>query len=331
MNVLYLVDFSNFQYKFQSVYNLYRQFAGVKVNVSCAYGWYRALKSNPFSDICICLDGIPKYSSEILPAYKGQRLKEPTDDVFISKAEIVKFIYSLGSVLNKNIMIAASPNQEADQVISSIVHIVTSNVDSNFKLVSDINHKMNKFSSDFILNKYVEGATIKEPIFDKYDVSVIGTTDSDMYQLKEFNNVYVDMSTSGKNIDYSDSTPKAVHNLPPACISAYKAFVGDVSDNVPSLKLNISLSNLLEIIKANFNSVSFLKEFVRNCNIGYNPYGKNKDVSDLENYIISTNQEKALKTNYDVTCLRFFSVPHLLEYLDYDVNEFVSKYGIRIR
>ena len=44
------------------------------------------------SDIMIVLDGIPKMSLELLPSYKGQRLKEHDDECGVPKHELIQFL-----------------------------------------------------------------------------------------------------------------------------------------------------------------------------------------------------------------------------------------------
>ena len=111
------------------------------------------------------------------------------------------------------------------------------------------------------LNRLSDGVELSLNDY-KFDGAVIASTDSDMYQLLKYDGVYIDSSTIGRNLLSRTESPKAVKNLPPECIPAFKMIVGDVSDNVPSLNLTIPELSLIKLIKTYLNSDEKVDEFI---------------------------------------------------------------------
>ena len=234
MKPLYIIDYSNWQYKFSSVYNVNRNISGVQVPVGIPLGFIRSLKSLVYTDILIALDGVPRMFSTWLPQYKGQRVKEPHEGVGFPRAEMIKMLTVLGKMIGKNIQVVCAPGQEADQVISSICYLVKYKESPKWRKSTAFNSLLFPIKDDYMLSRYAEDSTMELINVDEFDSVVIGTTDSDMHQLKALGEVYLDSSTSGKGLTFYDSTPAAVCHLPPHCIGAYKAIVGDTSDNIPN-------------------------------------------------------------------------------------------------
>lgn len=251
MNALYLVDYSNWVYRYVSTYRTTRRIGGVVYDVSTVYGFIRSLKSNPFTNINICLDGYPELSLTYLPSYKGQRLKEPNEGLVFPKRELIKFLTKYGELIGKNIKVVASAGQEADQVIASQAFQICKKMNPMHLKMQNMMRKSLK--TDVILNRFItEDYKEREVSLKGYDTVVLGTTDSDMYQLLSIDNVILDNSTSGKSFNMGEYTPKAVDGVLPQAISAYKALIGDTSDNVPSIDLKMKKEELKKLINKNF-------------------------------------------------------------------------------
>lgn len=316
---MYLVDNSNFCYKFKSVHTYAQTLInGVSVDVSVLVGYLRSLRINPFDKIYIVLDGIPFRSLSILPGYKGQRNKEVNDSVSVPHLEVAQFLSKIGTLLNKDIRLVCAPGQEADQVISSIVHMATGNLPMRYKFISQL--ASYPLDSDRCLRYLTLGNPKVTPLEVGYEPVVIGTTDSDMQQLCKFDSVIIDNSTSGRNI--RSTTATAVHGLPPAAIPIYKAICGDISDNVPAIS-KVSpdtVAHFLTRIKTKEDADSFLG-IIKQRSIDHNNV-------ELSSWILSNFSD--FKRNYEVVNLKFFSIPVQVEFPDYDINTTINKYKLRV-
>ena len=58
MKPIYIIDFSNFLYRF-GVFSITKNICGVSYDMSSIYGFMKSLKFNTFNDILIALDGYP--------------------------------------------------------------------------------------------------------------------------------------------------------------------------------------------------------------------------------------------------------------------------------
>lgn len=329
MKTAYLIDHSNLAYRFRSTFQFARTtINNVEVDTSCLYGYIRTMKSHLFNDIFICLDGVPQRFFDILPGYKGQRLEDPNENRRVPFSEEIRFISALGKVYNKNIKVLASPGQEADQVMSSITHLNAGLGPANPVFYTKLYNNMQiTLDNDPHLSKLSKGVTLSINEYN-FDTTVLGTTDSDMYQLLQNGNVHIDSSTNGKKILPRTYTPKAVHSLPPACIPAYKMIVGDVSDNVPNLDLGISDKMLIELIKKELNSVDKIDSFINAVRLG-TPV-ENKHLLSIQKKIREQNKVKAMLANREVTKLVYNCTPFELSYEDYDIKETLEKYKLKI-
>lgn len=324
MKYAYIIDFSNWNYKFLSTLSISRNLSGVEVNVSALFGWYRAMKNLIFQDVFICLDGVPSLSRGWLPTYKGQRDKENTEGVGISYLTIIELLCSLGKFLNKNIHVCFVPGQEADQVMSSICHLVTNHIPKNAKILSRINNSMYPIEKDKYIRTF-KSLPYRTLELDKFDGAIVASTDSDLTQLREITNVISDYSLSGKELIYGEApTPKMTHYLPPSCIPAYKMINGDVSDNVPKLNTSFKLDELLDLIKQELNSSEKCEEFLKELKQGVNVRtGRMHTLfDDLQ------PQVKQADINFKVTHLIYYSTPFEFESLD-KADYILSKYHIR--
>lgn len=328
MKPLYLIDFSNWQYKFSSVYTLTSNISGVDVSVSVPFGFIRSLKSLVYSDVIIVLDGVPRMFSTWLPQYKGQRVKEPNESINFPRSELIKMLTVIGEKIGKNVKVVCAPGQEADQAISSICHLVKYKQTKQWERLSMFNDMMYPIEDDFLLARYKDGLTLSNINVDKFDSVIIGTTDSDMHQLKSLGNVMLDSSTSGKMLSFYNDTPAAVYHLPPHCIGAFKAIVGDVSDNIPKLQIPYKVDELVSIIREEFNSMEDTMKFIQGISKFDNQFTPALNL--LASKIIESGQVKTLLNNYKITTLEFYSIPKQMSYLDYDINTTLSKYKLKV-
>lgn len=327
MNALYLVDYSNWVYRYVSTYRTTRRIGGVVYDVSTVYGFIRSLKSNPFTNINICLDGYPELSLTYLPSYKGQRLKEPNEGLVFPKRELIKFLTKYGELIGKNIKVVASAGQEADQVIASQAFQICKKMNPMHLKMQNMMRKSLK--TDVILNRFItEDYKEREVVLKGYDTVVLGTTDSDMYQLLSIDNVILDNSTSGKSFNMGEYTPKAVDGVLPQAISAYKALIGDTSDNVPSIDLKMKKEELKKLINKNFLEYGSMRQFITDAMAGVKQ--KTKELQDLAEYLIKTNQLTQLSINNKVTELCFVSTPYEIYYDNYSIEDTIKKYNLKI-
>lgn len=327
MNALYLVDYSNWVYRYVSTYRTTRRIGGVVYDVSTVYGFIRSLKSNPFTNINICLDGYPELSLTYLPSYKGQRLKEPNEGLVFPKRELIKFLTKYGELIGKNIKVVASAGQEADQVIASQAFQICKKMNPMHLKMQNMMRKSLK--TDVILNRFItEDYKEREVVLKGYDTVVLGTTDSDMYQLLSIDNVILDNSTSGKSFNMGEYTPKAVDGVLPQAISAYKALIGDTSDNVPSIDLKMKKEELKKLINKNFLEYGSMRQFINDAMAGVKQ--KTKELQDLAEYLIKTNQLTQLSINNKVTELCFVSTPYEIYYDNYSIEDTIKKYNLKI-
>lgn len=324
--IAYLIDASNWTYKFISVYSKYKNIKGVNINISTLYGWTRALKSLNYEDIFICLDGYPALSKSWLPSYKGTRQKETDETIYVPKLVLMQFLTKLGERLGKNIKVICSPGQEADQVISSAVHLMRGQVTEDQLFAASFNNTMIDISQDRMMKPFADGAVLTEIPFDYYDICIIGTTDSDMYQLSAIKDVYIDSSMSGTQINYSKETPVAVHNLEPEIIASYKMLVGDTSDNVKGIKIPRGF-DIMPAVKC-LKDDDRRRRFIKSLSETKNPFkGVMGPVWDL---IKQQKLETTIKTNYKVTHLEYYSTPRLLEYPEYQIASTIKKYSLKV-
>lgn len=327
MNALYLVDYSNWVYRYVSTYKTIRRIGGVVYDVSTVHGFMRSLKSNPFTNINICLDGYPELSLTYLPSYKGQRLKEPNEGLVFPKRELIKFLTKYGELIGKNIKVVASAGQEADQVIASQAFQICKKMNPLHLKMQNMMRKSLK--EDVILKRFIsDDYKERDVVLEGYDTVVLGTTDSDMYQLLSIDNVILDNSTSGKSFNMGEYTPKAVDGVLPQAISAYKALIGDTSDNVPSLNLKMKKDELKKLINKNFLEYGSMRQFITDAMSGVKQ--KTKELQELADYLIKTDQLTQLSINNKVTELCFVSTPYEIYYEDYSIEDTIKKYNLKV-
>lgn len=326
MDVVYTIDYSYFCYKFREAFQrVKRDFNGVTVDLSVPYGFLRALKYNPFQDIVICLDAAPLLNANVWPPYKGQRIKEPKDGVSFPQSEVVKMLTAVGPLMGKNITVVASPHQEADQVIASLVYKVLGKVPASYQSLREATKL--PFDVDPYLKRFATG--LKTTTFNPRDFSkvVVASSDSDLYQLYADSRVLVDLSTSGGKITDGFLTPKAVFNLKPTAIPSLKALKGDNSDNIPPLQLPIKQKDLIDLIGQFLDNPQKLNNFINYIQNGSGDI--HPKLETIAKHIRDTGQLQQLKINNKISELGFVSLPYKLEYPTYDIKESLKKYNIK--
>ena len=327
MKQLYIIDFSNFAYKFKSVYTYARRDVnGVQVDTSVLVGFIRCLKANLADDIAIVLDGVPTQSNSVLPSYKGQRINDDLSTVIgVPKLEVIKFLTKIGPLIGKNIVVLCSPGQETDEVISSMVHHITGHLPNRHLFISRLNTK--PLESDRML-KYLTG--------DKYQVSqyvpncegaIIASTDGDFIQLQRWANVCIDTSSSGKEIS-NTRTSKSTSQLTPIASIAYKAIYGDVSDNISANKLPWKKDDVIRLLNEYLKTEDDLNKFKESISNG-NFIGLSGQVLKVAKYL-NESCKKQFDINWTVAFLTFRSYPLKIEYPDYDIKDTIDRYKLKV-
>lgn len=326
MRTLYTLDFSNFTYKYKAVLDCTIDINGVNVNTSVLKGICNSVERIPYNDIAIVLDGTPRMSKGINSSYKGTRYHEESSTVYVPKLEVLDVMTQLGKVYGKNVSVICSPNQETDQVISSIVHYIVKDTPRCPDFVS----RLNTFSlSDDPVLSYIPGSL--EP-FDLRDFGsvVIGSSDADFIQLLRFDNIYIDSSTTGYKIS-RETTSKSTSETTPCASILYKALIGDSSDNIPKLDLKgcITVNALIKLLNETVTSDDIISQFYRRV-FGINT-STQTSLDKIADYIKETNQVKQFSDNFDITKLHFVSFPRKLKLTNStNVFDILSKYKITI-
>ena len=315
-------------YRFKNTFTFSKtEINGVTIDTSVLFGFIRSLRSNFYDNIFICLDGTPQRHLDILPSYKGQRQMEPNEATKVASSEIIMFLSKLGPLIGKQIHVVASPNQEADQVMSSLALLSVGKAPSNHKFFTKLCHNgFITLKTDPSFDRLDNGDLNLEIVPFDFESSVISSTDSDMYQLLHFPGIHIDSSTNGRKI--VSKTPKAVKFLSPGCIPAYKMIVGDVSDNVPKIDIPISDKGLIELIKKYLYNPETIDLFVQEMRTGML-----SDISPLrsiQKYILDHNLLQALIVNREITTLNYYSTPLKLTYPNYDIQETIQKYRLKV-
>lgn len=328
MKALYIVDFSNWVYKFKYTFNLGVDLdGGAYVDTSVLHGFNIAIKSQRFDDIVIALDGCPIRSLDILPQYKQQREHSKSDKMYVPKKEVLQFLTKLGEVYGKRVRVVASYGQEADQVIASLASIALGKVPHTQRWMADAVAREHSVKEDPYLSHNVEDESPLDLDTD-YNSVVIGSTDSDMYQLKALGDVFMDSSWSGSKIDYSENTPKAVHNMPANTIAIYKAFLGDTSDNVPAVVPTRRGKTVRDLIVRFLNTEESFLNFCSCLRLGLQIPS---ELILLKRWVLEEGGVDALRRNYSVVKLGFESTPCILSYPTYSIQDTIDKYRLRVK
>lgn len=327
MKPLYLIDFSNFAYKFRSVYKFARvNVNGVVVDTSILYGFTKAIRENPFSDICIVLDGVPSRSKEALPSYKGQRMHDDeSNHISTPKLENIQFLTQLGKVFNKNVFVVCSPLQETDEVIGSIVHRICHKTPARASFISRLNTRDIK---DDRMLRYLNTPSLQlsQHSFEEYDSAVIASTDGDFLQLQRWDGVSIDTTTSGKSIA-SDVTSKSTAGLSHIATIPYKAIYGDMSDNIPTNNLSLSRNEVLKTLNL-IKTDEQLIDFYNSCTSG-----RQAELPLPLKVLAKTIYHECLsgfKRNWVVAYLEYRSDPFIITFLDYNIKDTATKYKIKL-
>ena len=315
-------------YKFKYTFNLGVELdGGAYVDTSVLHGFNIAIKSQRFDDIVIALDGCPIRSLDILPQYKQQREHSKSDKMYVPKKEVLQFLTKLGEVYGKRVRVVASYGQEADQVIASLASIALGKVPHTQRWMADAVAREHYVKEDPYLSHNVEDESPLDLDTD-YNSVVIGSTDSDMYQLKALGDVFMDSSWSGSKIDYSENTPKAVHNMPANTIAIYKAFLGDTSDNVPAVVPTRRGKTVRDLIVRFLNTEESFLNFCSCLRLGLQIPS---ELILLKRWVLEEGGVDALRRNYSVVKLGFESTPCILSYPTYSIQDTIDKYRLRVK
>lgn len=325
MTPLYIIDNSNFCYRFKSVHKYAKiEVNNIKIDTSVLVGYYKALKSNMFNDIVIVLDGFPQESYNLLPSYKGQRHHDESEDLSVPKLDVLKFLTKVGTILHKNIRVVCAPLQEADQVASSLTHLITNNTPPRFSFINKLNQK--SIESDRMLS-YIKGYQSSPFDYSQYDSVILGSTDADWLQLLRYKNVYTDDSTTGKNVTDSKSAD-SVSQVTPLAIPVYKTLFGDDADNIPKLDIRLNKQVVLNYINNWVQSTEQLKQFSQCYLLNQDNPEWLKPIVSWINQSLKNQQE--FERNWAITYLGCYSVPQELQFPDYNIEETISKYRLRL-
>lgn len=291
--------------------------ANVLLDTSELYGIYRTLQSIPYDNIVIVIDGIPTRSNTILSSYKGNRSKDDTSEGYtISQKDIIKSLTCASELLKKSIHVVCSPCQETDEVISSIVHEAVSLLPNNHIFIDKLNSK--SFKDDRCLKKYDDASKTKFHVEPGSKI-VIASTDGDFIQLQRYPNVYIDTSMTGKEVSNTRSS-KSTCGLTPIQTIMYKAIFGDSSDNIPAVYLSSKqkkeVLDLISSVKSEEDLETILNSIMTSPK------------TEIETLLFS--QRKTIRTNLQVTQLKFVSFPYELHY-NFDTKAYINKYKVRIR
>lgn len=329
MKPLYIIDFSNFAYKFKSVYKFARvENKGVEVDTSILFGFTKALRENPFQDICIVLDGFPSRSSAALPSYKGQRMHDDEKAcISVPKLEVIQYLTSVKDILKKNIFVVCSPLQETDEVIGSIVHRICHKEPPRASFISKLNTR--SLSDDKMLSYLCVGSpSLTQLNLSNYDTAVIASTDGDFLQLQRWGNVSIDLSTSGKQISNA-TTSKSTSDMTPIATIPYKAIYGDTSDNIPTNRISWAKDRVLKTLNSFVTTDETLKDFYNACVTG-NCTKLQLQLAQLAK-VVHYECCDGFKRNWVVAYLEFRSDPFMISFPDYDINTTITKYKIKVR
>ena len=145
-----------------------------------------------------------------------------------------------------------------------------------------------------------------------------------MAQLQRFENVLIDASTSGKKVQNSVSAD-SVSQVRPDIIPLYKSIYGDASDNVPPLQIEAKRNDVLKYIDREFETFEQVESFVNSLAFSHL---SNERWSYLYNLVRPFKKE--FLRNYDITCLKFWSIPSVVKFDNYDINSTIERYKLRI-
>lgn len=322
---VYIIDFSNFVYKFKSVYKYAKiSINGVDVDTSVLVGFIRCLKANLANNIVIVLDGVPIQSKRVLPTYKGQRSHDEIPSMIgVPKLEVIKFLTRFGELINKNIKVVCSPGQETDEVISSIIHHITGHIPNRADFISKLNSR--PLNSDRILKYLDADGVITETYKPNCSSAVIASTDGDFIQLQRWDNIFIDTSSSGKEISNIRKS-KSTSEVSPLASIVYKAIYGDVSDNIPAIKMPWKKEDVINRLNKYIKIEEDLNKFYDSC-MQDRPFIVG--LRDITNYI-SRFAKFQFEINWAVAFLTFRSYPIKLYYPNYDIRDTIKKYKLKV-
>lgn len=315
MNILYLLDWSNWKYKFKNALGLQSTISGVSYDVSSIIGFKKALKALPYDHIGICLDAYPQKNIDLAGDYKSTRNKTLEENLSVKNQELLEYVVSFGESLGKHIYVFGCPGLEADQVASSITHIIADRLPARAVIMDTLQSK--DPSNDPWL-KRIDSPYEVVPVdfFKQFQMVILATTDSDWTQLCRYPNVAIDTSTSG--IGLTTDTPKAVQYLPPWAVVPYKVLVGDTSDHIVGLKYKAQKKQIIEC----------LRDFKESDWDDFLNYKSRIPILNATLQEVVKNQRNEFQCNLYLAWLKYFGQPIKFN-IQGDYHAIESKYHIR--
>lgn len=314
--MIHLVDFQNTVYRYASATNLSVKVNGVEVSTSVLYGLVKYCKSLQYPTI-FCVEGQPKVFKQLYPQYKGNRNKEKDESVQVPISDVIAIAYLVAKMSGAVCKFAYSPFQEADQVVASLTYAAK-------------NPRLQLFGpqaapeDDYYFERYRPLRAERFPKF-KSDQVLIKSTDSDMTQLMALGGVRIATKLSDNEGSYK--TPKAVQHVSPELIPVYKAFQGDVSDNIPSVIDGFSKKRFEQIMSDVIEDSKDLEKFIRMTRLNERFEG----AVDLQKFIRDNGKLTQLSINHKISALGFYSMPYeLVPPEDYDLLKKLNLYHIRL-
>ena len=315
-NPLYIIDYSNWKYKFQSVYQFTSP--GNTYDTSVLFGMFKSLKTLPYKHIAIVLDGYPLRSMELLPSYKSGRVHQLQSKLQIPQHILLSLCCEYGSKLGKDVHIVCSPCQETDEVIASLV-LGRVAPPSDKELLSMLNTK--PFEDDPFLKKYHTHVVKTSQFSPIRDVDIIASTDGDFIQLQGYPSVFIDKSTSGHSVS-NQVTSKSTASLPPFASLVYKAIYGDSSDAVKSVRYRLPKTKYLPYLK-DIDTLDKVTDAYNQCT------GKTPPLNPLFQEVVCY-KENFLR-NWEIVKLKYISEPFEIFFEPITNFSFlIESYGIHI-
>lgn len=285
------VDFSNFILRFRGSFDSYVKKNRVLYDCTCISAIRTLCKKSMYTNV-LCLDGIPQSSSVLQSTYKGTRDFEESNIIVPSMVESALMYCYYASIHNITPLVCFKLGEEADQVISSLVHLTINNY-------SSFNDVFYNYTTDRRLRALLEYDTesVDHYISQWSDANlVIDSTDADFIQLQRYPQVFI----LDKGVVTKTKASKSTGYVSPSQSIIYKAVLGDKSDFVkpaiPSKHTNAVLSIIKDLSDEDVDLCikSPVQEFTRL----FKSYGINIQTS---------------LRNLDITKLSYYGKPSLLK------------------
>lgn len=286
--MIYLIDLANFVYRYSATLNRVKSINGVSYDVSPLFAISKLFSSRIADLYGLVLDGTPLMSSITNAHYKSNRNHEVSETLRFSLYDITSVAFAVAKSLKKDLRLFYHLGQEADQVVSSLVHIAANEFDRSKDLLYECSYDnrlrwLDKFQTQ----------SIQTTEFISKDI-ILESSDSDFNQLLVYDKFYI----ASVNGIVNNRTNRAVGFVEPFQVPLYKAILGDKSDSVFGCKFKgYTNPQVLDLIKST----------------------SKEDVDDIiQNVCMSTHKLASLirdtclrqfLSNLSVVQLRYFGTP----------------------